>query len=196
MDWLEQIVEHRTPTGRVNRVKVKSLPPNEQERYRPKNQNTHADIKTKNTQKQNIMDSFGSRFSDEKDTENTKKSRYHVMYNEVLTHFNNKYNGQTSFNDKLTETQPNKTPDLVENELIRKGWQGDSTSPASIVVMSLVSSLKLSQSEQPIDDEDLVKILGGQNNLDKLKNGVQHIYNKTQESFKKKNIKNVKIYRG
>ena len=204
MDWLEQVVEHRTPTGRINRVKVKSLPPKEQERYKPKNINEQVfnEIKKlkqnlspqdKNEKKQTIMDAFGSRFKDEKETDS--KSRYHIMYDEVKTHFNKKYN-ESSFNDKLTEAPPNKTPDLVEHELIRKGWQGNSTSPASMVVMSLVSSLKLSTSEQPIDDEDLITILGGQNNFEKLKTGVQQIYNKTQENFKKKSIKNIKIYRG
>lgn len=34
-DWKERIVTHRTPTGRMTRVKVKSLPPEEQLKYNP-----------------------------------------------------------------------------------------------------------------------------------------------------------------
>jgi len=35
-DWLEKIVEHTTSGGQRTKVKVKSLPPEEQKRYRPK----------------------------------------------------------------------------------------------------------------------------------------------------------------
>lgn len=35
-DWLEKEVEHTTPTGQKRRVKVKSLPPEEREKYKPK----------------------------------------------------------------------------------------------------------------------------------------------------------------
>jgi len=35
-DWLEKIVEHTTPGGERRNVKVKSLSPEEQEKYRPK----------------------------------------------------------------------------------------------------------------------------------------------------------------
>lgn len=34
-DWREKIVTHRTPTGRITRVKVKSLSPEEQLKYNP-----------------------------------------------------------------------------------------------------------------------------------------------------------------
>ena len=36
--WLEKMVWHKTPEGKENLVKVKSLPPKEQEQYRPKNE--------------------------------------------------------------------------------------------------------------------------------------------------------------
>jgi len=35
-DWLEKVVEHTTPGGKRRKVKVKSLPPEEQAKYRPK----------------------------------------------------------------------------------------------------------------------------------------------------------------
>ena len=34
--WLDKVVEHKTPTGKVTKVKVKSLPPEEQKKYKPK----------------------------------------------------------------------------------------------------------------------------------------------------------------
>jgi hypothetical protein len=34
-DWMERVVRHVTPTGQIHNVKVKSLPPEEMERYRP-----------------------------------------------------------------------------------------------------------------------------------------------------------------
>lgn len=96
MDWLEQVVEHRTPTGRVNRIKVKSLPPKEREKYKPKktkNEKVFDEIKKlqqvklspqeKNEKKQTIMDTFGDKFKDA--SEGTNKSRYHVLCNKVAT---------------------------------------------------------------------------------------------------------------
>jgi len=35
-DWLEKVVEHTTPGGERRKVKVKSLPPEEQAKYKPK----------------------------------------------------------------------------------------------------------------------------------------------------------------
>lgn len=36
LDWLEREVEHRTPSGQIRRVKVKSLSKDEREKYKPK----------------------------------------------------------------------------------------------------------------------------------------------------------------
>jgi len=45
-DWRDRIVTHRTPTGRISRVKVKSLPPEEQLKYNPNRfKRTKADTK-------------------------------------------------------------------------------------------------------------------------------------------------------
>lgn len=45
-DWRDRIVTHRTPTGRITRVKVKSLPPKEQLKYNPNRfKRTKADTK-------------------------------------------------------------------------------------------------------------------------------------------------------
>lgn len=38
--WLDKVVPHRTPTGQEHHVKVRSLPPEEQEKYRPKHPET------------------------------------------------------------------------------------------------------------------------------------------------------------
>ena len=43
-DWLEKVVEHTTPSGQKRRVKVKSLSPKEQEKYRPKGQPKEKDV--------------------------------------------------------------------------------------------------------------------------------------------------------
>jgi len=35
-DWKEKTIKHRTPSGQIREIKIKSLPPEEQEKYKPK----------------------------------------------------------------------------------------------------------------------------------------------------------------
>lgn len=42
-DWLEKVVEHTTPGGQRRKVKVKSLPPEERAKYKPKKEDSKDD---------------------------------------------------------------------------------------------------------------------------------------------------------
>jgi len=200
MDWRDKIVEHETPSGKINRVKIKSLPPEEQERYKPKKEKKEVVKKPKPKKlteeeleaKLRARDTFGvaKKDSDKQELINLidKNSTYHEIVERAAFSLG-------SIKDNILQASANKVKDVVKSDFIKKSWQNSSTTTESIVLMSVVSSLKLSESKQIIDDEDLLSIFG-EERFKKLKKGVQDIYEETQNFYKKKNIKQVKIFRG
>jgi hypothetical protein len=59
VDWRDRIVTHRTPkTGKLTRVKIRSLPAEEQKRYAPKRIKDKIDVKTPNVKHITELKSF------------------------------------------------------------------------------------------------------------------------------------------
>ena len=72
-DWKEKEVEHKTPSGQVRKVKVKSLPPAEQEKYRPKDEKKEEETtKTKDKKQEDTKDTGKVNVKDEIDKSKSK----------------------------------------------------------------------------------------------------------------------------
>jgi len=85
-DWLEKVVEHTTPSGKRRKVKVKSLSPKEQEKYRPKK-----DLKKKIKEKKKQLKHVGTKeeadeFSrDSKVKDTVSHGTTEEFYNKILS---------------------------------------------------------------------------------------------------------------
>lgn len=71
-DWKEKVVEHTTPTGQKRKVKVKSLSPEEQEKYRPKKKKVLNKVldKVKNWKEEHKKFFYGGHLPESKERKN------------------------------------------------------------------------------------------------------------------------------